>query len=113
MLQREEGTGQHTLAIERPTPAGGSPVGRLVQSRAYHRATAWLLWLFILGNGAGSIVLWIDAGGLDSTRSSGEVPGVVVARVGDEEVELTRDQIGEGATAAEPHGRGSGVTAVT
>ena len=56
------------LALDRPAPGR-----RLAARRTYHRATAWLLWLFILGNGAGSIVLWIEAGGLHATRSSGDI----------------------------------------
>ncbi len=56
-----------------PTPGSGTPLSRLAASSTYRRATAWLLWLFILGNGAGSIALWVDAGGLDATRSSGDI----------------------------------------
>lgn len=39
----------------------------------YRRATALALWLLILGNGAASVWLWVDAGGLSSTSSTGDV----------------------------------------
>ena len=40
---------------------------------AYRRATAFALWLVILGNGATSVWLWVDAGGLSSTASTGDI----------------------------------------
>ena len=53
------------------------PTGRLAARRSYHRVTAWLLWLFILGNLAGTIELWVAAGGFWATRSLGDALNTV------------------------------------
>ena len=44
----------------------------LAQRRRYRQATAAVVWLFLLGNLAGSIWLWIDADGLSATSSTGD-----------------------------------------
>lgn len=45
--------------------------------RSYHRFSAWLLWLFVVGNLGGTVALWIDAGGWSSTRSLGDALNTV------------------------------------